>query len=269
MIIQKLTKAGALVAGALLACQAAHAAGITANDLYMGFQNSGASSDYIVNLGAASSILGQDTVVNLSGDFTESDITAILGGAGTSYAGTIGANNAGGVPSVANPADAYGTVLRTSNLGNNAVSGSVQPTAISSGSDITAYNDLGTLNAPATAGGQLDSGKTFTADVPSSGATAGTYNSATGLIPNSAVTTSSALIEDLWYTADPSTGRTDTSKPWVYEGYFTIDLTGSSPDVTFTSDLVTAVPEPTTYGLMAGAGLLLLSLRRQLGVKLA
>jgi hypothetical protein len=46
---------------------------------------------------------------------------------------------------------------------------------------------------------------------------------------------------------------------WVDEGTFNIDV--QSDTVTFTT---TAVPEPGTYGLLAGFGLLALGLRHQL-----
>jgi hypothetical protein len=50
-------------------------------------------------------------------------------------------------------------------------------------------------------------------------------------------------------------------KSFNYLGYFTLDLTGDGGQVlTFTA---TAVPEPATY-VIVGAGMLLLSLRRQL-----
>lgn len=44
------------------------------------------------------------------------------------------------------------------------------------------------------------------------------------------------------------------------EGTFTLDGTGT---LSFASATVVAVPEPTTYGLLAGAGLLVVSLRKQ------
>ncbi len=246
--MKTLIAAAIVFGGAILASSPVFGAvNIAPNVLYLGFQNSAAADDYIINLGAATNLVGGSTVITLSSDLTKSDITAVLGGAGTSYAGVVGVNNANNVPTVANPADAYGTELRSSNIGNPALAGSSAPTAISSSADIAAYSELGNLAAPATAGtGTLDSGKTWTGDVPSSGVPSGTYNGSTGLNPNSAVTTSSVLYEDLWYTADPDSGRTDTSKPWTYQGYFTIDLTGSSPKLTFTptNAPATTVPKP-------------------------
>jgi hypothetical protein len=54
-------------------------------------------------------------------------------------------------------------------------------------------------------------------------------------------------------------GDAGASTPAAYDGYFTFDT--ANGDTTFTS---VAVPEPTTYGLFAGAGLLVASLRKQL-----
>jgi hypothetical protein len=51
---------------------------------------------------------------------------------------------------------------------------------------------------------------------------------------------------------------------WVDEGTFNINANDDT--VTFS---VAAVPEPATYGLLSGAGLLVLGLRRQIGLKKA
>ena len=52
--------------------------------------------------------------------------------------------------------------------------------------------------------------------------------------------------------------------PFIYKGYFTLDLTGGSPSLTFTPQ---AAPEPTVLGLLGGAGLLLLSFRHRFNRK--
>jgi hypothetical protein len=257
MHIKDITKAGALVAGALLACQGAQAS-INENGVYMGFQNTGASADYIVNLGSLSSIIGQTSVVDLSSDFSLSDFSSVYGtGSSATLAAVVGAAN--------NSSDAFGTALRTSNIGDPAVAGSTDPngTGLNHTQDNTVYADISSINAPASPGGQLDTGKTWSSKVSPTQAS-GNYYSAAGFNPNSTITTSSVLYEDLYLTTDThATGLGDTAKPFVYEGYFTIDFTGSTPDVTFTGADV-AVPEPATYGVLAGVGMLLLAMRRQL-----
>jgi hypothetical protein len=50
------------------------------------------------------------------------------------------------------------------------------------------------------------------------------------------------------------------SSAFTLEGTLNLDFTGASPVADFTP---APVPEPSTYGLLAGAGLLLLALRRQ------
>jgi hypothetical protein len=52
---------------------------------------------------------------------------------------------------------------------------------------------------------------------------------------------------------------------WVDEG--TLNINTVNDTVTFSTP--TAVPEPATYGLLSGAGLLVLGLRRQIGLKRA
>src|SRR5271155_5515173 len=73
-LMKKLTIAASLVGGAIMASQSVYGA-FTANDLYLGFQNQagGASSDYIINLGPSSSILGGTSLVDLTSDFSLSD----------------------------------------------------------------------------------------------------------------------------------------------------------------------------------------------------
>ncbi|HTQ50230.1 MAG TPA: hypothetical protein VMJ12_05925, partial [Candidatus Acidoferrales bacterium] len=72
--MKKITTAAVLFCGAILISQSALGQ-FVANDLYMGFENQagGGSSDYIINLGAASGIVGGSSVVDLSTSFSLSD----------------------------------------------------------------------------------------------------------------------------------------------------------------------------------------------------
>jgi len=89
----------------------------------------------------------------------------------------------------------------------------------------------------------------------------------TGAPPNVKNTTpasfTGSLVSDLFTYDQAAAG---TGNPSVYDGYFTLQ---SSGELDFTSATVTAVPEPATYGLLAGAGLLLVSFRKQVNRKQA
>jgi hypothetical protein len=71
----------------------------------------------------------------------------------------------------------------------------------------------------------------------------------------------SSVISDL-FTYDPTTAG--SGNPSVYDGYFTFNSTG---EVDFTSPA--PVPEPATYGMLAGAGLLVVAFSKQLRRKQA
>ena len=262
--MKKLTTAAVLVAAALAASQSAFATqSLVANNLYMGFENAagGGTSDYIINLGAASGIVGQTTVQNFSSDFSLSmfDDSTLQGTTPSDIkGGVVGGSNDG------DPSDVYATLLRSSNIGDWSVAGSAAPPAYTRGQINAAYTPLTSLNVPTTVGGALDSTKSWENQVEPT-LTASTFVG-NAFNPDSAVSTSTVLYEDLWEVANSSTRGTED---WVYDGYFTLDLTGSQPSLTFTGADVAAVPEPGTYGFLAVAGLLLLGFRRQLKGKLA
>jgi hypothetical protein len=250
--MKKLTTAASLFCGAVLASQSVFGQYI-ANDLYMGFQNQagGAASDYLINLGGASGIVGSSSVVNLSGDFSLSDFNAVLGASSSMFGGVVGGSNG-------NPPDLYATQLRSGGAGVPSVPGSSSPATFYKGDLLIGYNDLSQLSlvAPAAGTGVLDTSKAWVNFVEPTFANSTFYGS-TGINPDSSVGSSSVLYEDLWYNSNSSSS---VKKPFTYEGFFTLDLTGNSPSLTFTP---AAVPEPSTLGLLGGAGLLLLSFRRR------
>jgi hypothetical protein len=252
--MKRLTRAALLVGGAILASQSAFAQPLFVNsDLYLGFQNSGGggSADYIINLGPASGIVNQPSVVNLSSFFSSSlfNSPALQGtNSAAIYAGVVGANNSG------NPSQVWGTQARTGNLGSPALAGSSAPGGLTTAQDTFVAQKLSPLYAPAAGTGLLDGGKTWEGYVEPT-LSANSFWGTAGFNPDSQFSSSAVLYEDLWGTSD-SSGR--GSQPFTYLGYFTLDLTGSSPSLTFTPQ---AVPEPTVLGLLGGAGLLLLSFR--------
>jgi hypothetical protein len=69
------------------------------------------------------------------------------------------------------------------------------------------------------------------------------------------------LVEEL-YESTGSGSRGFTPSSWSELGTLTIDMNAQT--ITY---IGVAVPEPSTYGLVAGAGLLVIALRRQVGLK--
>jgi hypothetical protein len=253
--MKRLTKAAAFLVGSALATQSGWAQ-LVPNDLYMGFQNQagGGTADYIINLGSASALtglIGTSTTVNLSGDFSLANFdSASLQGTSASgiMGGVVGASNGG------SPSDVFLTQLRAGGAGSAGVAGSSAPTALSRSQDNTAYSVLTQIDAPAAGSGVLDSSKSWENFVEPT-FTSGSFYGSTGSNPDSPASASTVLYEDLWETSSSSISG---SKPFNYEGYFTLNLTGSSPSLTFT-----AAPEPSSYMISAAGGLLLLVLRNR------
>ena len=260
--MKKSKTAAFLFCGAALASQSAFGQYI-ANDLYMGFQNQagGGTQDYIINLGAASGIVGSSSVVDLSSSFSAANFNAVLGASSSMFGGVVAGSNG-------NPPDLYVTQFRTGGAGTPSMPGSVSPATFYKGDLLGGYNDLAQLVtvAPAPGAGVLDSTKAWENYVEPK-FTIGTFLGDTGINPDSTVAPGTVLYEDLWFDSNNSN---ITKKSFTYAGYFTLDLTGVvvgsvvQPVLTFTP---AAVPEPSMLGLLGGAGLLLLSFRRRLGGK--
>jgi hypothetical protein len=260
--MRKLTTAALLLGGAILVSQSSHAQStFIPGDLYLGFQNAagGGSADYIINLGAASGMVGQSSVVDLSPYFSLGDFNAVLGSSSSMLGGVVGGVNG-------TPADLYATQLRTSNIGNPGVAGSSLTALLTQSADNTAATTLSQLNAPASGTGILDTSKSWEAYVEPTFNNSSLYGN-TSINPDSPVSPSSVLYEDLYETTDSGDARGSQGNGFNYLGYFTMDLTGGSPSLTFMG--VNAVPEPTTFGLCTVAGALLLALRRRLNGRIS
>jgi hypothetical protein len=229
--MKQLTTPAILVGGLILVVQSAWAQSVVPNDLYLGFQNTAgdANADYIINLGAKSNIVGGSSVVVLSSDFSSSKFNSVLNGSASVMGGVVGGNQNG---SASNPYDCYATQLRAGGAGNPATPGSdLSGVTLSSANDSSAFSDLGTLDAPTAGTGVLDTGKSWQSTVENGTEISGTFWSATGVNPDSAVSGSGVLYEDLWQSS--STGGF-SSHPFQYLGYFALDLSGGSPKLTFT-----------------------------------
>ena len=230
MKMRYLTTSAFLVGGAILTSQSVFGqtyAGPPSNynDLIFGFQNQAGSGtvDYAINLGQASSIVGKSTVVDLSSDFSISDFDSVLGGSSSMYGGVIGAASSG---VNANTADVYVTQSR-GGAGNPAVPGSSVSQTMSKAQDNTTYSAISTLVTPAAGTGVLDTTKTWESLIDPATTV---WQQDTGLDPDSVVAPSSVVYEDLWETSASTTGF----KTFNYLGYFTLDLTGANPKLTFT-----------------------------------
>ena len=233
------------------------------NDLILGFTQSGAANDYIIDLGNANSTVGANgtTLVNLSGDFSLSTFNSTFSGglaAGVNM-GIVG----GSQPTVGR--DLYMTVLRNG-PGTPSLAGSTAPanlgsTAMSSGvGDVAAMlNGLALSPGGSTtiSQGNANSWTTWVLGGPDGTGTP-SFVADTGKNPMGEGS-SSIIYEDLYR------GTPGTSGSMTYLGFFTLDTSGGG-SLTFTPSVV-AVPEPSAYGLIAGGGLLLLALRKQIRSK--
>jgi len=247
-IMKNLITAAILVGGALMASQSAFAqVALISDDLYMGFENQagGGTADYVINFGPASGIVGSSTVVNLSSDFSLSNFKSVLGTSSSMFGGVVAASNG-------NPPNLYVTQFRSGGAGTPSIPGSVSPASFYKGDILLAYSDIGQLaNLPAAGNGALDSSKSWETYVePNTGP--GTLYGDAGINPDSAVGTNSILYEDLWYVSNNSSL---TKIPFTYVGYFTLNLTGGSPSLTFTpTNAPAALTSPVIVSVSKAAG---------------
>jgi hypothetical protein len=228
-IIKNLAAAIA-VAGAAVVGQSAFAQiSFVPNDLYMGFQNQagGGSADYMINLGPASGIVGGSSVVNLSSFFSKGNFNS---------SGLVGTNSStilGGVVGGSNgntPSDIYVTVLRSGGAGTPSVPGSTAPTGLTRGQDNAAYVNIAQLSGPSAGTGVLDTSKGWENYVEPT-LSINSFYGVTGDNPDSSASTNAVFYEDLWYTTNSAFSG---AKAFIYEGYFTLNVTGSNASLTFT-----------------------------------
>jgi hypothetical protein len=264
--MKRFTKTALMAVGVALASQGARAQTANPGDLILGFTQVGNTSgnDYVIDLG--SSFLSTPGVTVLSGDVSASTFhsTFSFTAGNPVNGGVVGGNNTGGqgtevwtttLRSGSNPATSPGTETKPAKPGTQgAVTlAAATPTGVTLGTPSQNDSGLGSwtqqISADPTHPGTVSG--SFTATLGNSANPLRAFNPAGN-------TGNRVLTEDLWNETLPASG----TAVWTYQGFFTLDFSGSSPLVTFTSPV--AVPEPSTYGILAGAGLLVLSLRRQL-----
>ena len=252
----------ALAVGAAMVSQAAQAA--SPGDLVLGFSDNDfltPAQDYIVDLGNAGALLSAaQNAPSLTIDLT-SGYNFNVGTFDTAFSGDAGALNnvnagvVGGQQTVGLPKTIWATTLGGSGAPANLGSG----TLINSGANVVQGITQYGIIASAQAG-------SFSANVAVDPYTAGTasgsddFTDLTGANPLNTLT-GGILSEDLYVDVRPASG----AGSWAEVGTFNFNLNNTSSDVmTFTAS---SVPEPSTYELLAGAGLLALVFRRQLSRK--
>jgi hypothetical protein len=247
----------------LIALGLASVSTVKAQDLILGFNDaagpSNAQNDYTVDLGLTGNALLADAAANngtynLSSGFSISTFNsaAAFGNDGNALSDVAaGVISAGG-----NTVSGLTYTFQTSLAGNPPFAGE-------------SAQQLGVANSDASG---------VAAGVQSS-ATAGGWSSEVAVspgLPGSSVSSSVASedgnplgqlnsgVLDLTLWDDTKTGGLHPSAgSWVDDGTIAINLNNDT--VEFTS--VAAVPEPSTFGLFAGAGLLAVALRRQFSLK--
>jgi hypothetical protein len=261
---------------------AAHASlSVAAPDLVLGFQESGASNDYEVNLGSMTTFLNAaaGAQINLSGDLSATDLSTLFGSTwaneGANPAVTWGAaatNGATGAPGITSPTkiswvtQADGTILSSdpTNLYTaTSAPGSAHSQVAANPNGNLRYQDIGTMDvalngaAASTNTANSNTAAVFNASTANSyskwdgnsgngwGATA--IDSGTGL----ALTAGQFAVIDL-YTYQIGSGSGS------YLGSLELGTDGS---LWFTA---VAVPEPSTYAAILGvACLAFVAIRRR------
>ena len=235
-----------VTAGMALMINAAHAQ-YSAGDLVIGF-TSGTGNDVVYDLGKFSTFTDGEQWNLLSSLTVTPGTYSSLSGLNW---GVVGAQSTGLSSSLK-------TVYSTVPHGQSSAPVSIPNTSTYNGI-ATSINTIGQFITSGKAGTDPSSdaaswnGETI---VGGSGTYFNNYGSATPNNPNSVTPssfTSGAVIEDLYGVKANNTAA-------ALLGTMTFDSTGT---LTFN---VSAVPEPSTYGVLAGLGLLALSVRRQLGL---
>lgn len=226
------------------------------NDLILGFSDTSATEDYVIDLGAESGFAGQTSVLNLSGDVSTSTYNSAFGGS----LNNVTAGVVGGTTS-STGFNFMTTVRSGAGVASSPMSLTPAQTSTADGGTMSSSTakQIGVNAEGVTIGTVANSDATFswTQKVINYSGSQASFN------PNT--TLSGTVYEDLWSQKNSSVSTES------YLGYFTFNFTDpNSPVVTWTSAAASvAVPEPATYGLLAGAGLFLVALRRQFGQKTA
>ena len=258
MIMNKLAKVALITAISALGVTAARAQN-PSGELILGFTSPTATLDYVVDLGNINS-LGDQTTHHLGSSI---DLTQFgTGQAGKANFGSVNGTFAGVV--IGNQIGIPGDLAGISVVRNGAAFNPTSPAAGSSdvlptlnppsGNNVTAAStDVASLllgNPAQTA--------TFSFSTQSGLGNAGSFANNLQFDPRSQFNGTTLTFDLFESTRLANVGRGTVATPYQYFGTLVLDLTGPNAVADFT-----AVPETSTYGLMAGAGLLLVLVRRQ------
>jgi opacity protein-like surface antigen len=246
--MKKLYKAALLAALGLGSITAAQAS----TDLLLGFNDAAgptsAQNDYVIDLGLSGATLVADAIANngtydLSSLFNSSTFTTAFG-SDSSALNNVNVGVVGGY-SISNPKLLYQTVA--AGVTPAALSGSELSNGANIAQGITIGEYASTTGAGWTASVAVNATTLNSQNFPS------TIANATGISPLGNLS-SGVLSIELW-----ENQRNGISSPagWVDQGTFNINL--NTDTITF----ITPVPEPSTLGLMGGAGLAALPLCRR------
>jgi PEP-CTERM motif len=243
-------------AGLALVSSSALAAGVSYadSDVLLSFTKVGAANDFIVDLGNVSAF-SQTTSFDLSTKlFNSADLLSAFGGSLSGVTWSVWAGNG-----ATGTAATYQSWL--SSASSTPWNNQTSPTIHTQDNNITSFGgqDIGGVS------GVLVAGSTTEYDVAQTATTS--YHTYGGKIKNSFAQGTTAIGDGVTfgtkaYFTDIAVG----SGPGTLLGDFTINATTGDG---MWNGANSAVPEPATYGVLAGAGLLLLSLRRKLGLNAA
>jgi PEP-CTERM motif len=242
--MNKIAKISMLALGAAMVTQALQAQNAVSGDLILGFDNG--TSDYVLDLGALPT-----TTTDFSSEW-DGTATGFGGmtGSGQLTVGAIEGNNIGGTGSTVAISE-----VRTGSADTAWPSGKGTETLPTSPSTRPNISNAASLVTAITTGLQATSAAGSFENVVAFSATANTFTSYLGAADSPFQNLNgSTIVLDIFKDTQKSSGV----NPYVFAGDLSINT--STGSIVF--DPV-AVPEPATYGLLAGGGLLALAIRRQ------